>query len=90
MSVWVRFPSWVLNLFKMRNLLEKLKPEHLQTLDEQFQLYPNTTEDLKKILKENHSIMSVKFGHLCQLCSFLKTDINISDIFNLFEHDHNN
>ena len=69
----------------MRNLLERLKPEYLELLNEDAKLYPYLIQGIKRDLKENVSFTDLSVGSATQLCTVCKIIMGITELNNLFE-----
>jgi hypothetical protein len=68
------------------NLLDRLKPELLQALEERYNKYPNILQDIKNDLANNFYFTDVKFGTYAQLHfetkeAFGSYDINFANYF---------
>lgn len=67
----------------MKNLLERMKPEPLAKMKEEILKYPNTFEFVEEDLRNNHSILNLKFNTIWNLHHYgiaksqLLTDITI-------------
>ena len=55
-------------------LIEKLKPEYRQILDEQKNRYPSLVSDIIKALEEEEFILEIKYGIWNNLEYFTKVD----------------
>ena len=69
----------------MKNLLERLKPEYLELLNEDAKLYPYLIQGIKRDLKENVSFTDLSVGSALQLCTVCKIIMGIIELNNLFE-----
>jgi len=70
----------------MRNLLQRLKPEHKAKLDEQFMSYPNAIRAAVEELKKETSILDLRYGTAVTLQMYLNLkSADITEILNLFE-----
>ena len=69
----------------MKNLLELLKPEYLELLDEQEKTYPATVELFKRNLEKSSNWLQITFDDLLTINRMLKVKINVLEIDNLFE-----
>jgi len=71
----------------MKNLLERLKPEHRDSLEVSLIDYPYTLNSIYSALEENNSILDLKFDIVYSLnFQCLKTSAiyftKVSDLFN--------
>ena len=72
----------------MRNLLDRLKPEHKRKMNEDRKLYPSTIELLENNLQKNYSIITLEFGSAIQVHSTCCNGVfDMSETFNLFEDE---
>lgn len=69
----------------MKNLLEKLKPEYLELLDEESKRYPKTVFLLREYLSSYYSWLELTFDNLLTIQRIFKVEINITNIDNLFD-----
>jgi len=69
----------------MKNLLERLKPEYLQLLNEDAKLYPFMTESIKNILLKCVTFIQLDIYTANQLCVICKINFGMLEINNLFE-----
>ena len=70
----------------MKNLFERLKPEHKAKLDIQAIDYPNAVKSAIKELTSEYSILDLRFGTVQSLAMYLNLkNANIDTILNLFE-----
>jgi hypothetical protein len=51
----------------MTNLLDRLKPELLQALEERYNKYPNILQDIKNDLANNVYFTDVRYGTYAEL-----------------------
>lgn len=72
----------------MKNLFERLKPEHLQMLNDAEELYPLSTKYLKDELKDNYYWFDLKYFSVVSLLNNLrKFDYSPWEIEKLFNND---
>jgi len=72
----------------MTNLLERLKPEHKQSLDQMYKPYPTTKRLIEDELKSKKFISEVNFETVNKLSEVLGvTKIDFIDIYNMFDRD---
>jgi len=69
----------------MKNLLERLKPEYLELLNKDAELYPYLIQGIKRDLKQNISFTLLSVGSALQLCTVCKTIMGVTELNNLFE-----
>ena len=71
----------------MKKLIERLSPEHLQSLIEWIEEYPNMGMDVYNFLDSRYYVREIPFGLIVDLHSALKyptiTDF-VYDIYNVF------
>ena len=69
----------------MKTLLEKLKPEVLQAMEAEANLYPSLIAKLKKELQEeviSPRYLTVNTSDI--ICKYNKTDLSVINILNCF------
>lgn len=72
----------------MRNLFERLKPEHVQKLNEIEDLYPATKIGLISALESNNFWADLSYSSIFALLHHLEIhDYSPTTIENLFEND---
>lgn len=72
----------------MRTLLEKLKPEIAQAIEQDVELYPASVEYLKALLSDKISFLELTISDAYKLIQFTKDcKFGIVEIMNLFEPD---
>lgn len=72
----------------MKNLFERLKPEHLQKLESFKSQYEITIDILFNSLKKNKFFTGLSYGSICSLNYFLGLkDYSPTSIHNLFDND---
>ena len=71
----------------MKNLLERLKLEYLELLEEDAKLYPFMTESIKNTLLKCVTYIQLDIYTANQLCVICKINFNILEIDNLFLKD---
>ena len=69
----------------MKNLLERLKPEYLELLNEDAIKYPFLVQGIKRDLRQNVSFTNLSVGSALQLCTVCKTIMGVTELNNLFE-----
>ena len=69
----------------MKTLLERLKPEYLEILENEAKLYPTSINSIKKDLIENVSFGFLTVSSAHSLCIFCKVNLGILELSNLFE-----
>lgn len=69
----------------MKNLLERLKPEYLELLNKDAELYPFLIKGIKGDLKLNTSYTLLSVGSALQLCTVCKVIMGVTELNNLFE-----
>jgi hypothetical protein len=69
----------------MKNLLERLKPEYLEFLEEDAIKYPYLVQGIKRDLTDNISFTLLSVGSALQLCTVCKTIMGVTELNNLFE-----
>ena len=67
----------------MRNLLERLKPEHKAKLKELERYYPSTIHSIYSVLSNTYFFTEVTFGVSATICSHL--DFELTDFMYLFD-----
>jgi hypothetical protein len=70
----------------MKNLLERLKPEYLELLDEHAKDYPSTVEFFKEELSSYVTWLEITFNNLLFIKRAFKVEINETEIDNLFDN----
>lgn len=60
----------------MKNLLEKLKPEILNQIEESVDRYPLAVQDLKNELQNLFYVSDVKYGTIVQLDTYFLSAYN--------------
>lgn len=71
----------------MKNLFERLKPEHKITLDQKFNPYPHTKQTFENGLKNKRYISDLEFETVTRLSEVLGiSKVSFSDIYDMFEH----
>lgn len=68
----------------MKNLLERLKPEYLELLNEDAIKYPYMVESMKNTLLKSVTFIQLDIYTANQLCVICKVNFNILEIDNLF------
>lgn len=68
----------------MRNLLERLKPEHKERLHSIKLSYPNTYMDICNTLNKTAFYTEVKIGIAAEFCLHLDMPFTLSNFRNLF------
>jgi hypothetical protein len=71
----------------MKNLLQRLKPEYLELLNKDAELYPYLIQGIKRDLTENISFTLLSVGSAAQLCTICKVIMGITELNNLFERN---
>lgn len=71
----------------MRNLLERLKPEHKAKLNEIKDKYPNTYEDIVKQLTINMFYTELRIGLVGSICSHLGLTFTLSNFIGIFDEE---
>lgn len=71
----------------MRNLLERLKPEYLELLNEDAIKYPFLVQGIKNVLIKNFSYISLDVYTAHQLCVVSNVKFGILELDNLFIKD---
>jgi hypothetical protein len=75
-----------LRIYKMKNLLERLKPEHKAKLKDQGKEYPHAIKAFFEELKNESFVMDITFGTAVSLSNFLELpNYDFVTISNLFE-----
>lgn len=72
----------------MKTLFERLKPEHISTLDDKADEFPHLVEAIKLELQQNHYITDLKYGTVIAMESHYNI-YKIEDFINLFEEHEN-
>ncbi len=67
----------------MRNLLERLKPEHKAKLKELESKYPTTIQGIYSDLSKTHFYTELTIGIAATMCSHL--DLTLTHILDLFD-----
>lgn len=71
----------------MRNLYQRLKPEHRLNLDKVKENYPNTYEDIVRELTKTAFYTQLTIGLVGSLCSHLGITFTLSNFINLFDEE---
>ena len=67
------------------NLLQRLKPEVLEAMNEDAKLYPNLVESIKKnIEKEEISPLNLSVDIASYVCRYNDTNLDIINLLNCF------
>lgn len=69
----------------MKNLLERLKPEYLELLENYALTAPLTADLFKKSLSNDFSWLQITYANLILIESVFKIKIDITEINNLFD-----
>ena len=69
----------------MKNLLERLKPEYLELINEDAIKYPFLVQGIKIDLRQNISFTNLSVGSALQLCTVCKVIMGVTELNNLFE-----
>jgi len=69
----------------MKNLLERLKPEYLELLNEDAIKYPYLVQGIKIDLRQNISFTNLSVGSALQLCTVCKVIMGVTELNNLFQ-----
>ena len=70
----------------MNNLYQRLKPEYKAKLDDQAIQYPNAIKAAVNELKQEQSVLDLRYGTAMSLQMYLKLkSADITEILNLFE-----
>ena len=69
----------------MKNLLQRLKPENLELLEEDAIKYPYLVQGIKRDLRQNISFTNLSVGSALQLCTVCKVIMGVTELNNLFE-----
>ena len=69
----------------MKNLLERLKPEYLELLNEDAIKYPFLVQGIKIDLRQNISFTNLSVGSALQLCTVCKVIMGVTELNNLFQ-----
>ncbi len=73
-----------LNQKKMKTLFERLKPEHISSLDAKADEFPHLVKAIKLELQQNHHITDLKYGTVITMQSHYNI-YKFQDFLNLFE-----
>lgn len=68
----------------MKTLLERLKPEYLEMLENEKKQYPVTVEVFKEKLNNIHSWLQITYENLIYINNTFKVEIDVTKISNLF------
>ena len=72
---------------KIKNLLERLRPEVLDAMNAEKELYPNTVNSLENELKNNIFVSDIKYKYVIELESLAyNVKLNTKNCFELFEN----
>ena len=69
----------------MKNLLQRLKPEYLELLNEEAKTYPATVELFKRNLNKTANWLQLTYDDLITINRLLKVKIDVTEINNLFK-----
>ena len=69
----------------MKNLLERLKPEYFELLENEKFKFPYIIEAIKSELQNRHFFTEIKLGLAYSLCDFCKVNLGLVEINNLFD-----
>ena len=69
----------------MKTLLERLKPEYLEILENEKTKFPNLVELIKLELQNCYFFTEFKLGVSYSLCDFCGVNLGLVEINNLFE-----
>jgi len=73
----------------MKTLLERLKPEYLEILENEKTKFPYLIESTTKTLKSKHYFTELKIIEICYLMQVFNIFFDISEIDNLFtKYEH--
>ena len=67
----------------MRNLLDRLKPKHKETLNQLEYSFPTTIDSIYSCLNQTNYFVDVPFGMAATICSHL--DVELTDFMYLFD-----
>ena len=70
---------------KRKTLYQRMKPDAKYKLELCALEYPQPIDILIDVLRENHSLNNVSYGHVSVLCHFMEIEIN--DAYDLFEYE---
>ena len=68
----------------MKTLYNRLKPELKEVLESQKNKYPETVEDIKNSLINNHFWSNLKIVEAMNLCSFLNVIFSVDNLYDIF------
>ena len=71
----------------MKTLFETLKPEFLEKLQQETELYPSTTERTILELKSNISWLHLTVNTAVNLCRFNDKNLGVIELSNLFDNN---
>lgn len=66
------------------NLLQRLKPEVLESINSDIEKYPTLVRMLKSSLETNSSICSMTIEDASHLCQYNNTILSTDNLFNCF------
>ena len=73
----------------MKTLLERLKPEYLEILENEKTKFPYLIKIITKTLKNNHYFTELQIREICYLMQVFNILFDISEIDNLFtKYEH--
>lgn len=71
----------------MKTLYDRLKPELKEVLELQAEKYPETVEEVKNSLINNHSWSNLEIRESMDLCSLLNVVFSIDNLYDIFNDE---
>lgn len=68
----------------MKTLLERLKPEYLELLENEKTNFPFLVDAVKYELKYVHFFTEIRVGFACSLCDLCKISLGLVELDSLF------
>ena len=69
------------------NLLERLKPEYLEKLENLKEQYPTSAEKIELSLQYNRSVFGLSISESSSICVFFDLEMTLNNLLNLIKDD---
>jgi len=69
------------------NLLERLKPEYLEKLENLKEQYPTSAEKIELSLQYNRSVFGLTISEARSICTFFDINMTLNNLLNLIKDD---
>lgn len=69
------------------NLLERLKPEYLEKLENLKEQYPTSAEKIELSLQYNRSVFGLSISEASSICVFFDLEMTLNNLLNLIKDD---